>query len=124
MTNPFEPPHAELSTSEPATGRPVAITIICVIGFLGALIAAAVLFTPIPGRIGAWYPPMLGGATVVGFVCMIGLWKMKKWAVYTYTAVAVANQAVMAAMGLWTIGALVIPAIVIGVMWAYVAKMS
>jgi hypothetical protein len=36
--------------------RPISITIICVIGFLGALIGIPVIFSPIAQQIGPWYP--------------------------------------------------------------------
>jgi hypothetical protein len=106
MTNPFEPPRAESQASEPA-----AVTV-------------ALLFSSIPGSIGPWYPPLLGFSAVVGLACMVGLWRMKKWAVYTYTAFALCNQVVLLVMGIWGATALVIPALVIAFMWANVAKMS
>ena len=44
---------------------------------------------------------------------MVGLWKMKKWAAYTYIGLTAANQIVLLVMGVWSIMALIIPAIVI-----------
>lgn len=124
MTNPFEPPRAESQVSEPGARRPLAITIICIVGFLGAVVTVALLFSSIPRSIGPWYPPLLGFSAVVGLACMVGLWHMKKWAVYTYTAFALCNQVVLLVMGIWGVTALVIPALVIAFMWANVAKMS
>ena len=73
--------------------------------------------------IGAWYPPYLAFSAVVGFVCMFGLWKMRKWAVFTYTGFCLVNQVVLLAMGGWNIFALLIPGIYIAIMFSQVTKM-
>ena len=104
--------------------RPTSITVICVIGFLGAIISAPLVFSPIAQQIGAWYPPYLGFSSIVGLVCMFGLWMMKKWAAYTYTGFVAINQIVLLAMGVWNIMALVIPAIVIFFSLKHAPKMS
>jgi len=93
--------------------RPTSITVICVMGFIGALITVPLIFSPIAQQIGAWYPPYLGFSAVVGLICMVGLWMMKKWAAYTYTGFVALNQVVLLAMGAWNVMALLIPAIVI-----------
>lgn len=89
--------------------RPTSITIICVIGFVGALISLPLIFSSIAQQIGPWYPPYLGFSAVVGLVCMVGLWMMKKWAAYTYTGLVVLNQVVLLVMGIWNIMTLLIP---------------
>jgi hypothetical protein len=104
--------------------RPTSITVICVIGFIGALITVPLIFSPIAPQIGAWYPPYLAFSAVVGLVCMVGLWMMKKWAAYTYTGFVALNQIVLLAMGVWNILALLIPAIVIFFALKNVSKMS
>jgi len=57
-------------------------------------------------------------------VCMVGLWMMKKWGAYVYTGFAALNQIVLIAMGVWSILALLIPAIVIFFALKNVSKMS
>lgn len=108
----------------PASERPIAITIICVIGFIGAALSIPLIFSDIARSIGAWYPPYLALSAVVGFVCMIGLWKMLKWSVFVYTAFVILNQVVMMAMGIWNIFALLIPAIVIAIGFTYLSRMK
>ena len=110
-------------TSEKAK-RPTSITVICVVGFIGALIAVPLIFSPISQQIGAWYPPYLALSIVVGLACMIGLWKMKKWAAYTYTGFVALNLVVLLAMGLWNVMALLVPAIVIFFALMNVSKMT
>jgi hypothetical protein len=107
--------------------RPVAITVICVLGFVGAglmIIVLPFIFAKLDRMIGGWYPPYLAFSSIVGLACMIGLWKMKKWAAYTYTAMTVLNQIVMLAMGVWNVFALLVPAIVIAIALYHVKKMD
>ena len=107
-----------------ATARPIAITIICVLGFIGAALSIPLVFSDLARAVGSWYPPFLAFSALVGLVCMIGLWKMKKWAVFAYTAFVVLNQVILIAMGLWTVFALIIPGIVIAIGFANLSKMS
>lgn len=111
-------------TMQPTQKRPTSITVICIIGFIGSLIALPLIFSPMAQQIGAWYPPYLGFASIVGLICMIGLWMMKKWAAYAYTAFVVINQIVLMAMGVWTFMALLIPAIVVFFALKNLPKMS
>jgi hypothetical protein len=104
--------------------RPTSITIICVLGFVGALVTVPVIFSPLAQDIGDWYPPYLGLSALIGLVCMVGLWMMRKWAAYTYTGFVVLNQVVLIAMGIWTVMALVAPAIVVFFALKNVSKMT
>jgi hypothetical protein len=107
-----------------ASERPIAITVICILGFIGAALSIPVIFMGATSSIGAWYPPYLAFSAVAGLVCMIGLWKMMKWSVFAYTALVVLNQCVLMAMGVWNIFALLIPAIVIVIGFMYLSKMK
>jgi len=118
---PSSPPSVE--PVEAASARPTAITVVCVIGFIGALLAVPLVFTDIARKTGPWYPPYLAFGALVGFVCMVGLWKMRKWAVFTYTGLAALNQIVLLTMGLWNIFSLLIPGIVIAIGFTCLSKM-
>ena len=104
--------------------RPVAITIICILGFIGAALSVPLIFSTAAANIGGWYPPLLGISAVIGLICMIGLWKMKKWAVFLYTALCVVIQVILFTMHLWTPFSLLFPAIIIAISFAYLSKMS
>src|SRR5215470_18321325 len=114
-------PSADQAPSQPAR-RPVAITVICIIGFIGALFAIPILLSGAASSIGSWYPPFLAISTVAGFASMVGMWLMRKWGVYLYAALTVIGQVVVIAMGLWTVISLVIPAIVAGIGFANLSK--
>ena len=104
--------------------RPTAITIICILGFIGAAFTIPMIFSDLAAQVGSWYPPYLGLSAVVGLVCMLGLWKMKKWAAYTYIVFVALNQRVLLAMGVWNIIALIIPGIIIWIVLAHINKMD
>jgi hypothetical protein len=114
---------APIETTTTTVPRPTAITVICIIGFIGGLFTIPLVFTDIARNIGAWYPPYLAFSAVVGFVCMVGLWKMRRWAVFTYTGFFILNQLVMLMMGVWNVFALLLPGIVIVIAFTYLSKM-
>jgi len=111
------------NSSKRLTNRPIAITIICIIGFIGAALTLPAFFMEVMHSLPPWYPYLLGVSAVIGLACMIGLWMMRKWAVYTYTAFAAINQVILIATNLWNPLALVLPAIVIAVMFIYLSRM-
>ena len=104
--------------------RPVAITVICVVDFIGAVGASLLIFSNIAATVGRWYPPYLGFSCVVGLLCMIGLWIMKKWAVYVYTVFFVINQIVLLMTNRWNLLGFLLLIIIIGILWAYIRKMD
>src|SRR5689334_10820576 len=93
--------------------RPIPITIICIVSAIGALIAIPLIFSDAARSIGAWYPPYLALGAAIGLAATIGFWLMRQWAVYLYTALMVVNQIVLAGTGLWSIGSLVIPLVIV-----------
>jgi glycerol-3-phosphate acyltransferase PlsY len=107
----------------PAPRRPVAITVICVLSGIGALIAIPLIFSEAARSIGTWYPPYLAFGAVVGLACTVGFWLMRKWAVYLYTALVVLNQIALFSMGVWNVLALAIPLVVIVVGFIYLSRM-
>jgi hypothetical protein len=104
--------------------RPTAITVVCVIGFIGAALVLPLVFSAASSKIGSWYPAYLGFSAIIVLVCMGGLWNMQKWAAYTYTSLFVINQIVLLTMGVWNIVSLLIPAIVISIALPHLKKMD
>ena len=108
----------------PTPTRPTVITVICILGFIGAALTIPLIFSSTVQSIGSWYAPYLGASAVLGLICMVGLWKMKKWAVFLYTLLVAVNQVVLFTMGIWNPFALLIPAIIIAIGFAHLSKMS
>ncbi len=55
---------------------------------------------------------------------MVGLWMMKKWAVYVYTGFVAINQIALFLMGFWNVFALLMPAVIIFFAFKNISKMS
>jgi len=99
--------------------RPIAITVICILGFIGAALSITMVFSDIARQIGNWFPPYSGSIAAISLVCMIGLWFTKKWAIYTYICLVVLNQIVLITMGKWNILILIIQGIIVAVALLY-----
>ena len=89
----------------------------------GLGIALPLFITGSARAVGEWYPPFLVVSCVIGLVCLVGLWKMRRWAVYTYALFVAANQIVLWTMGAWKISALLGPTIFIAILFSQISKM-
>ncbi|HYH87125.1 MAG TPA: hypothetical protein VEX60_16855 [Pyrinomonadaceae bacterium] len=111
-----------------AASRPIAITVICVIGFIGVALGIpallAVVATGAQTGLPGWYMPYLGLTMLVGLASLIGMWMMKKWGALLYAVMFVVNQIILFATGLWTPGALIIPLIVTVIALSQLPKMD
>ena len=103
--------------------RPRAITVICVVTFVGIALGIPLIFSEAARRVGAWYPPYLATTFILGFVCTVGLWKMRKWGVVLYTALFAVGQASLVATNTWNVLGTLLPGIVIGTGFYYYGKM-
>lgn len=111
--------------------RPLPITIICVGGFIGAFLTIPSALSDAARSIGAWYPPALLLSGAGGFACMVGFWKMRRWAVFTYTSFCTLNLIILFLMGLWNpllisfpgILAISFPCVIIAIGFWYLPKM-
>ena len=112
----------EILTNE--NERPIIITIICIIGFLGALGSINIIFSESAITLGATYMTYLMVSIIVGLFCMVGFWKMKKWAVYTYAGMTAFGQGVLVSLDLWSLKAFIVPAIIILIVSAYIDRMT
>lgn len=101
------------------TKRPIAITIVCIVGFLGLLVLVPFFFSDAAKQVATWYLIYLGISSIIGLSCFVGIWKMKKWGVLGYSAMFLINQVIMILVGLWTLLGLVIPIVILGVIWFY-----
>ena len=91
--------------------RPASITLLCVLGFIGAPLIGFLIFSPLAQQAGSWFSPYLILSSLVWFGCLVGLWMMRKWAAYTYTGLAVLNQVVLLGIGTWSAATLLVPGI-------------
>ncbi len=104
--------------------RPIIITIMCIIGFIGAAFSIPLAFSSLAQAIGPWYPPSLLVSSVAGIAAMIGFWLMKKWALYIYIAMVVLNQILLVVTQTWSFASLGVPGIIVLVGVLHFKQMS
>jgi hypothetical protein len=109
--------------SQPANKRPVIITVICIIGFIGALFTIPVIFTHFASDVGAWYPPFLGLSAIVGIASFIGLWRMRLWGLYLYLVMFIVAQFMLIITHLWSPLAPILPIIVLIIGFSFRSRM-
>ena len=113
-----------------SSGRPAAITVICCLGFLGALTGLVTLLAHFH-KLRAYnpaYPGFLLLGAIGTAVSMFGLFKMRRWGLYTYIVLCICSQIVTRAMGgHWAIFSLLpiaAQSILIAIGFRYLSKMK
>ncbi len=117
----MKPQMSDHAFSQPR--RPPVVTILCILGFIGAVLVVPSALSAAAREVGPWYPSYLFFVGLSGLVCNIGFWKMRKWGLYLYLAVTAFNQVVMLNTGNWQPMTLIAPAIVIGIIAYYFNRM-
>jgi hypothetical protein len=84
----------EIGAGSDIRKRPLIITILCVLNFIGLTITFLGLLIPenravIVQRAGEVMVPMAFVITISAFVGMVGYWKMRKWGVWIYSGMAI-----------------------------------
>lgn len=114
--------------------RPVAITVICIV-------IAVLLVLGLIGIIGLMTAASSVGATITGWsliwgianivltgVAIYGLWMMKKWGLYLYTALFVigliSSFMIGGSSALLSLAGNVIPLIIVIICWVYQSRMT
>ena len=100
-------------SSDESFERPLAITIICIVGFIGAALSVPMIFSDIALQIGNWFPPYSGFVAAISFICMLGLWNTRRWAAHAYTALVIVNQLVLLLMNQWNMFTLIAQVVVV-----------
>jgi hypothetical protein len=104
--------------------RPTAITVLCIFEFISAAGGIIFIFSGYASKIARWYPPLMGLSTVNLIICMIGIWQMKRWAVYLYVCFFVFMQMIMISMGVWNILSFIVPMVVLSILFNFFKKMN
>jgi hypothetical protein len=104
--------------------RPVAITLICILGFAVSVIGFPGIFSPFVKKKGDWFPAISGLITALEFIAVVGTWYMKKWGGYLYLVSALAGQIVALQIDNWTISNAIIPVVFLSVYYYHQKKMD
>jgi len=112
-----------IQTSEASARRPLVITLLCVFGLIGAATNVPTIFADAARKVGAWFPPFLSLSVAVTVICMIGLWKMRRWAVFVYTGFAIVALVLALVIDRWNVTAQLVRAGFIVLMFSQISKM-
>jgi hypothetical protein len=124
MSTPSDSDSTFNTSPAPVVGiRPVAITVVCLLGFVGAAGAIWILASGIARQVGAWYPPFLAFSSIGGAVSFVGLWMMRRWGVILYSGLTLLSQVVLLLAGRWNLLAVALPGIVIAIGFGYFSRM-
>ena len=64
------------------------------------------------------------GMMGAGLAAIVGMWMMKKWGVYLFTVLFIANQVILVSQNAWQLGTTFIPLLIIIVGAVHLKKMS
>jgi hypothetical protein len=100
--------------------RPIAITIVCIALFAGLILS----FLQEIADSGDWLLSLRAMCGYVVILAMIGLWNMRRWAVYTYTGLFILVQVKLIALDhYWDASVISMQCVVILIMFAYLKRM-
>lgn len=99
------------------SGRPLLITLICAIGLLFLLCS----FVSVNHFLDDSF---IEFSSIVTLASLIGIWKMKRLALYIYSSVFAVNQFVAVYLEHWMVQATFIPLAIIGITAFYHNKMN
>ena len=80
--------------------RPVLVTCLCVLGFVGCLLRMYLVLAPALRQVRPWYPSFISIATLFLLVCLYGLWMMRRWSAWTLGVYLIATVLVQWSVGL------------------------
>jgi uncharacterized membrane protein (DUF2068 family) len=86
--------YADPMNERAAKERPALITLISILGFLGAVSGLWGLRSPYNQALGTTFQVYYAAALLLILIAFVGLWKMKKWGAVLYIVVALINVGV------------------------------
>lgn len=101
--------------------RPQAVSIICVLAFVGAV--AGILLALLSGSIGLDYKIWIIGLSAVQLKAVQGIWNMKKWGVVLFAVKLVAAQLGMMVAGDWSALGMMVPVLMMLILSNYYSDM-
>lgn len=93
------------------------INIGCILGFINIIATLKITHLNIDNH---YY--LIFNLIVV--ICLLNIWKMKIWAVFTYISVYIVNQSILILLNQWTLFQAIIPIIVIIIILINLKKMN
>jgi hypothetical protein len=104
--------------------RPPVFKVLFILAVLSVIGIIPLATSDVAKSIGDWYPPYLIVSFIIGISCFVAIWNMKKLGFWAYVVFVASNQIIMLATGIWSIGALIIPGLVIFFVSRHLDKMN
>lgn len=115
----------KLNTKQNRISTPAIIYVVCLLGILETLPTLLLYFTEIAYMAGEWYLWFLIVSSLLIWLSLIGVWKMKKWGVVAYTSIMFFKEIVLYKYNqIWHYNSLLIPIIATTTIWFYFKKMT
>ncbi len=95
--------------------RPVLLTIVCIIGFIGVILSFPSIFSPFVKKMGDFYPALFGCLIAANFISIVGVWNMKRWGFTLFLISSLINQIAKLLTNNWTITDIILPILFLGV---------
>src|SRR6266850_1778411 len=106
-----------------APKRPVAVTVICVLGFISFVLIGLLASKILVRDTYAFQPYYLALNAVVVLSCTLGLWRMQRWAVFAYAVFSVADQILQLTIWTWHPVGTILPIATNAVGFLYLSRM-
>lgn len=104
--------------------RPLLITIICILGFMGIPLQIFGLSSIADVIIPSWYSILNVLFALAYLVGLIFIWKMKKWGLILYTSLAIVEGTIMFSLDIANTASLGISVILLAVLWTLSKDMT
>lgn len=106
--------------------RPTIITVICILGWLGALVSTLGFLLQLTPYIATWYQILTLLLALTSCFALYGFWSMQRWGVWLHGFLVVVNQVVLFILGfgIYSLIFLIIPGAVLGIGVFYYQKMT
>ncbi len=104
--------------------RPVLVTFICVIGFIGVILSFPSIFSPFVKKMGDFYPALFGCLIAANFIAVVGVWNMKRWGFTLFLISSLINQITKLLANNWSITDVILPVLFLGVTVFFYKRMD
>lgn len=101
-SDPYAPPATLDASRSEQPKRPLFVTVICILLWLGTLVALITLGSESNSRIASWYPAYNASYVLLQAACAVGMWLMKRWGFVGFVVLVTANLAVHFALSQWS----------------------
>ncbi len=109
--------------------RPILITVLCILALVFMLLAIGGFLMPatrdsIVEKYGLTYTIVNVSIALLGYIGLVGYWKMRKWGVYVYTVMTVLSIGHQLIAGNWNIPGHIVHILIAGVGFVNLKRMT